>query len=121
MSQRPQSKALFDRACELMPGGVNSPVRAFRSVGGHPVFFDRGEGGEFVCADGRRYIDFCHSWGPLIHGHAHPDILKAVVNTVARGLTFGAPHKGEITLSEKVLAGFPGFQRVRFLAFGAPF
>src|SRR4051812_14603151 len=84
-----KSDELFERACELMPGGVNSPVRAFRSVGGTPVFFKSGEGAEFVDVDGNHYVDFCLSWGPLILGHAHPAVVEAVQQAATEGLTFG--------------------------------
>lgn len=112
------SEQLFRRASELMPGGVNSPVRAFRSVGGTPVFFKSGEGAEFIDADGNRYVDFCQSWGPLILGHAHPNVVKAVRTAAAEGLTFGAPTQREIRLAERVLEAFPEFERVRFVSSG---
>lgn len=113
-----KSAELFNRACELMPGGVNSPVRAFRSVGGTPVFFKCGEGGEFVDVDGNRYVDFCQSWGPLILGHAHPKIVEAVRTAAGEGLSFGAPHAREIHLAERVLSAFPEMERVRFVSSG---
>jgi glutamate-1-semialdehyde 2,1-aminomutase len=113
-----RSQDLFQRAQELLPGGVNSPVRAFRSVGGSPVFFQRGEGGEFVDVDGNRYVDFCLSWGPLVLGHAHPAVVEAVRQAAADGLTFGAPHVREIQLAERVLAAFPEHERVRFVSSG---
>lgn len=112
------SAELYRKAVELMPGGVNSPVRAFRSVGGTPVFFKFGKGAEFVDADGNRYVDFCHSWGPLILGHAHPRVVEAVNAAVAEGLTFGAPSAREVALAEAVLAAFPQMDRVRFVSSG---
>jgi glutamate-1-semialdehyde 2,1-aminomutase len=113
-----KSVELFHRACELMPGGVNSPVRAFRSVGGTPVFFKSGKGAEFVDVDGNHYVDFCLSWGPLILGHAPPAVVEAVAQSAAEGLSFGAPHAREVQLAELVLDAFPGFDRVRFVSSG---
>lgn len=113
-----KSAEQFQRALELLPGGVNSPVRAFRSVGGSPVFFKAGSGGEFVDLDGNRYVDFCLSWGPLILGHAHESVIEAVHQAVDDGLTFGAPHVREIQLAERVLAAFPEHERVRFVSSG---
>ena len=86
-----RNEELFARAQKTIPGGVNSPVRAFRSVGGAPRFFVRGEGAYFWDADGKRYIDYVGSWGPLILGHAEPDAVRAVQETAAKGLSFGAP------------------------------
>jgi glutamate-1-semialdehyde 2,1-aminomutase len=113
-----KSAEAFQRALELMPGGVNSPVRAFRSVGGTPVFFKSGEGAEFVDLDGNRYVDFCLSWGPLILGHAHPRVVEAVRAAAVDGLTYGAPHGREVQLAERVLAAFPEMERVRFVSSG---
>jgi glutamate-1-semialdehyde 2,1-aminomutase len=113
-----KSVELFQRACELMPGGVNSPVRAFRSVGGTPVFFKSGQGAEFVDVDGNHYLDFCQSWGPLILGHAHPRVVEAVQQAASEGLSFGAPNAREVQLAERVLSAFPGFDRVRFVSSG---
>ena len=117
-SAGPQSRALFARAQAVIPGGVNSPVRAFRAVGGTPLFLERGEGAHFVDADGRRYLDFVCSWGPLILGHAHPEVLQAVTAAAARGMTFGAPCAGEIDLAEAVVARYPGLEQVRFVSSG---
>lgn len=113
-----RSAELFQKAIETMPGGVNSPVRAFRSVGGTPVFFKSGKGAEFVDADGNRYVDFCLSWGPLILGHAHPRVVEAVTTAASEGLTFGAPSAREVLLAERVLAAFPEMERVRFVSSG---
>jgi len=113
-----KSTEFFQHACDLMPGGVNSPVRAFRSVGGTPVFFRAGEGAEFVDADGNRYVDFCMSWGPLILGHAHPAVVDAVRQAAGEGLSFGAPNAREIHLAERVLKAFPELERVRFVSSG---
>jgi glutamate-1-semialdehyde 2,1-aminomutase len=100
----PASQALFDRARAVVPGGVNSPVRAFRAVGGTPRFMVRGSGCWLEDADGRRYVDLVCSWGPLIFGHAHPAVLEAVAQAAARGTSFGAPTAGEVELAEEIVA-----------------
>ena len=115
---RTTSDTLFDRARQVMPGGVSSPVRAFRSVGGTPVFFESASGARFTDADGHEYVDFCLSWGPLILGHAHPAVLEAVAETAAKGLSFGACSHLEIELAERILAGFPSYDQVRFVSSG---
>jgi glutamate-1-semialdehyde 2,1-aminomutase len=86
-----RSAELYARAVRVLPGGVNSPVRAMRAIGRDPLFVDRGRGAELIDADGNRYVDWVCSWGPLIHGHAHPEILAAVAAAAERGTTFGAP------------------------------
>ena len=91
-----RSAELYRRALELMPGGVNSPVRAMRAIGREPIFIERGEGAEIVDVDGNRFVDYVCSWGPLIHGHAHPDVLAAVAAGGRRGTSFGAPTAGEV-------------------------
>lgn len=90
--QRVQSKDLFERSKVLFPGGVNSPVRAFGSVGGTPLFMEKGQGAYIWDADGNRFIDFCCSWGPLILGHAHPRVEERIIEAVRNGTTFGTPH-----------------------------
>ncbi len=112
------SKRLFEKAATLMPGGVNSPVRAFGSVGGHPIFFSRGTGALAVDADGNEYVDFCGSWGPLILGHSHPEVRFAANEALRDGLTFGACSAKEILLAESVLDAFPEYDRVRFVSSG---
>ena len=97
-----RSDELFARAQQSIPGGVNSPVRAFRQVGGTPVFFSRGSGAYVYDADGRRYIDYVQSWGPLVLGHAHPAVVEAVKHTAESGLSFGAPTELEIRMAERV-------------------
>src|SRR5579884_4314005 len=97
-----KSAALFARAKERIPGGVNSPVRAFRGVGGDPVFFKRGEGAYLVDADGNRYVDYVGSWGPLILGHSHPEVVEAVITATKNGTSFGAPHGAEVEMAELV-------------------
>ncbi len=93
-SPGPRSAALYERACRVIPGGVSSPVRAFRAVGGTPLFMQRGAGAQIFDADGRGYLDLVCSWGPLIAGHAHPAVVAAVSAALARGTTFGAPVRG---------------------------
>lgn len=115
---RERSAQLYRRACELMPAGVNSPVRAFGSVHGTPLYIARGEGSCLVDADGQRYLDCCGSWGPLILGHAHPAVLAAVESTARLGLTFGAPCEPEIALAELVTGTYPGCEMVRFVSSG---
>ena len=113
-----QNDTLFARAQAVIPGGVNSPVRAFQSVGGTPRFITRGEGPYFWDADGKRYIDYINSWGPLILGHAHPAVVKAVQEAAARGLSFGAPTEGEIEIAELVVKLVPSMEQVRFVSSG---
>ncbi|MDX2193886.1 MAG: glutamate-1-semialdehyde 2,1-aminomutase [Gemmatimonadales bacterium] len=112
------SEALFDRAQRVLPGGVNSPVRAFRSVGGTPRFIRRGEGAYLIDADGNRLVDLVCSWGPLILGHAHPAVLEAIARAAADGTTYGAPTEREIQLAERVIATFPAMEMVRFVSSG---
>ncbi|XVU25682.1 glutamate-1-semialdehyde 2,1-aminomutase [Actinoplanes sp. CA-054009] len=99
----PASQALFDRAQAIVPGGVNSPVRAFRAVGGTPRFMAHGSGAWLTDADGRRYVDLVCSWGPLIHGHAHPEVIAAIQAAAARGTSFGTPTAGEVDLAEEIV------------------
>jgi glutamate-1-semialdehyde 2,1-aminomutase len=112
------SERLFAAAQRVLPGGVNSPVRAFRSVGGVPRFIARGEGPALIDADGNRYVDLVLSWGPLILGHAHPEVLAAVVAAAERGTTYGAPTELEVRLAERVVATFPSLEMVRFVSSG---
>ncbi len=113
-----RSEALFARAKAVMPGGVSSPVRAFRSVGGTPRFIARAEGPYLWDADGNRYIDFVLSWGPMILGHAHPEVVDAVQRQVASGMSFGAPCALEAELAERIIALVPGIEMVRFVSSG---
>ncbi len=117
-SAHPRSSELYERACRVIPGGVNSPVRAFRAVGGNPLFISRGAGQFLTDADGREYLDFVGSWGPLILGHAHPAVLDAVSNAIRNGTTFGAPCAGEVELAERLVASYPGLEQVRFVSSG---
>lgn len=109
---------LFARAQKSTPGGVNSPVRAFRSVGGTPRFISRAEGPYFWDADGKRYIDYIGSWGPAIVGHAHPDVISAVQAAAANGLSFGAPTEGEILMAEEICKLVPSVEQVRLVSSG---
>lgn len=118
MVERPKSDELYERALRLIPGGVNSPVRAFAAVGGKPVFIDRGEKAELIDADGNRYIDFCGSWGPLILGHAHPEVLQAIGETAARGTSFGASSHLEVELAEFVIGKVKPLEKIRFVSSG---
>ncbi len=113
-----ESERLFAAAQRVLPGGVNSPVRAFRGVGGTPRFIASGEGAWLVDADGNRYLDLVLSWGPLILGHAHPEVLAAVVEAASRGTTYGAPTELEVRLAERVVAAFPSVEMVRFVSSG---
>jgi glutamate-1-semialdehyde 2,1-aminomutase len=113
------SARLFDEARRLLPGGVSSPVRAMRSVGrDHPLFLARGSGGLVWDADGNRYVDWVQSWGPLIAGHAHPDVVAAVVAAAGRGTSFGAPTEVELDLARTVCAAVPSLEQVRFVSSG---
>ena len=113
-----RSHDLFQSACQHIPGGVNSPVRAFKGVGGDPVFFTRGEGPWLYDADGKRYIDYVASWGPMIAGHAQPDVIRAVQETAASGLGFGAPTEIETRMAEKLCALVPSMEMVRMVSSG---
>ncbi len=118
VEQRDASEALFDRARRVIPGGVNSPVRSFRSVGGHPYFVARGEGAYVWDADGNRLLDFVQSYGASILGHAHPAVVAAVSEATRRGTTFGAPTEGEVLLAEAICARVPGCEQVRLVSSG---
>lgn len=116
--QRKQSEALFDEAKHYFPGGVNSPVRAFRSVGGTPLFIEKGDGCHLWDADGQRYIDFCCSWGPLILGHNHPGVREAIVDAVGSGTSFGAPTRKENELAKLILEHNRYIEMIRFVSSG---
>jgi glutamate-1-semialdehyde 2,1-aminomutase len=109
---------LYQEACKYIPGGVNSPVRAFRSVGGEPIFFKKAAGAHVTSADGRRFIDYVGSWGPMILGHAHPQVIKAVQEVAADGLSFGAPTELETELARRVIQLMPSIELVRFVSSG---
>ena len=110
---------LYERARRLIPGGVNSPVRAFGAVGGTPRFLSRGEGAYIVDEEGARYLDLMCSWGPLILGHCHPEVIEVIQNKAALGTTFGAPCRAEVELAEAVVAAYPGLEQVRFVSSGS--
>jgi len=113
-----RSHALFDEAQKLMPGGVNSPVRAFRGVGGEPVFIDHANGPYLYDVDKNRYLDYVQSWGPMILGHGHPAVLEAVTRAAMRGFSFGAPTEAESTLAQLVIESVPSIDMVRFVNSG---
>lgn len=113
-----RSESLFAEACSLFPGGVNSPVRAFRAVGGAPRFIARGEGAFLVDVDGNRYIDYVLSWGPLILGHAHPNVVAAIAEQAAHGTSFGAPTELESELARLITQAMPSVEMVRFVSSG---
>jgi glutamate-1-semialdehyde 2,1-aminomutase len=113
-----RSTELFGRAVQVLPGGVNSPVRAMRSIGRDPLFIERAEGAEITDVDGNRFIDYVCSWGPLIHGHAHPDIVAAVTAAAQEGTTFGAPTEREVLLAEAVAARVPSVDMLRMTSSG---
>jgi len=114
----PASEALFARATAVIPGGVNSPVRAFRAVGGTPRFMVSGQGAELTDADGRRYVDLVCSWGPMILGHAHPAVVAALQAAAARGTSYGTPTEGEVALAEEIVARVPPVEQVRLVNSG---
>jgi glutamate-1-semialdehyde 2,1-aminomutase len=115
---RERSQELFERAQALMPGGVSSPVRAFRAVGGDPLFVDRGEGAYLVDVDGNRYVDYVLSWGPLVLGHAHPRIVAALEEATRRGTSYGAPSPLELELATLIRDAMPALELVRFVSSG---
>ncbi len=114
----PTSTALFERAQKCIPGGVNSPVRACKSVGTSPLFIDRADGSRIWDADGREYIDYVGSWGPMILGHRHPDVIQAVRQTLERGTSFGAPTDLELELADLVIAAVPSVEKIRMVNSG---
>ncbi len=118
MAGSARSEKLFAAAQQLLPGGVSSPVRAFRAVGGTPRFIARGRGPYLEDVDGQQYVDLVLSWGPLILGHAHPAVVHAVLEAVQRGTTYGAPTEAELLLAERVVATFPSIEMLRFVSSG---
>jgi glutamate-1-semialdehyde 2,1-aminomutase len=113
-----RSSTLFQQAQHLIPGGVNSPVRAFKGVGGDPIFFKEGRGAWLLDVDDKKYIDYVGSWGPLILGHCHPAVIDAVSNMLHSGMTFGAPTEIEILLAEKVISLMPSIEKIRMVNSG---
>src|SRR5438309_11761686 len=114
----PRSQSLFERAKALIPGGVNSPVRACRSVGADPVFVAQGDGATITDADGNTYIDLIGSWGPLILGHAYPAILDAIAEAMSSGTTFGAPTEIAVEFAETIRGAYPSMEMVRAVSSG---
>ena len=115
---REKSKAAFARAKQVIPGGVNSPARAFGGVGGDPVFIDRAEGAYLYDLDGNRYVDYIGSWGPMILGHRHPKVVEALQNAIGRGTSFGAPTEAESRLAEMIVYAVPSIEKVRLVNSG---
>ncbi|MDP3709800.1 MAG: aminotransferase class III-fold pyridoxal phosphate-dependent enzyme, partial [Polaromonas sp.] len=113
-----RNTALFERAKQLIPGGVNSPVRAFKAVGGTPRFVQRAQGAYFWDADGQRYIDYIGSWGPMILGHGHPAVVEAVQKAVLEGFSYGAPTEREVELAEEIVKLVPSIEMVRLVSSG---
>lgn len=113
-----KNESLFDNACKVIPGGVNSPVRAFKSVGGTPIFIERAEGPFLYGADGKRYVDYVGSWGPMILGHADPDVVAAVQKAATQGLSYGAPTALETELAQRVCQAVPSMDKVRMVNSG---
>ena len=113
-----RSQQLFDQAKEFIPGAVNSPVRAFNGVGGTPVFIDKADGAYFTDVDGKDYVDYVGSWGPMVHGHNHPKIRQAVIEAAANGLSYGAPTEIELTMAKKVCSLIPSIEQVRMVSSG---
>lgn len=118
MRPGPKSRSLFAQATKVIPGGVNSPVRAFKRLGGNPPVIDHGKGAWLVDVDGRRYVDYICSWGPLLLGHAHPAVVKAVAQAAKKGLSFGAPTAGENEMAQLLCKAVPGMQQVRLVNSG---
>ena len=112
------SSELFSRAQHLIPGGVNSPVRAFKAVGGHPRFISRACGARIYDVEDVEYIDYVSSWGPMILGHAHPAVTDAIFSATARGTSYGAPTIAEIDMAESITAAFPSMEMVRMVSSG---
>jgi glutamate-1-semialdehyde 2,1-aminomutase len=113
-----RSSELYQRARKVLPGGVNSPVRAMRAIGRDPIFIASGQGASITDVDGNEYVDWVSSWGPLILGHAHPDVLKAIADAAARGTSFGAPTEGEVALAAEVVERIPSVEMLRMTSSG---
>jgi len=116
--ERPRSEEIFRRATEVLVGGVNSPVRAFRAVGGDPIVVDRAAGARLWDADGNEYIDYVCSWGALILGHAHPKVVEAIATQARRGTSYGMPTELEIELAARLRTALPSCEKVRFVSSG---
>ncbi len=118
MANQEKSRKLFEKAQKSISGGVNSPVRAFKAVGGSPIYIEKGEGAWIYDVDGNKYLDFCCSWGPLILGHAHPEVVEAVKETAEKGTSFGTVHENEIKIAEKIKELCPHVELLRFVSSG---
>src|SRR5438093_8990794 len=116
--KRTKSARLYERAVKVMVGGVSSPVRAFKAVGGTPLFIARGKGSTIWDVDGNSFTDYVLSWGPLIVGHSHPDVTKAVLGAVKNGTSFGAPTEAELRLADEICSSLPSVEMVRFVNSG---
>ncbi|MFB0525117.1 MAG: glutamate-1-semialdehyde 2,1-aminomutase, partial [Phycisphaerae bacterium] len=114
----PKSAEAFAKACDFLPGGVNSPVRAFGSVEATPLFIERASGSKIYCLDGNEYIDYVGSWGPMILGHAHPKVIEAIRSAAQKGTSFGAPTLAETALAEKIVTAFDSIEKVRLVSSG---
>ena len=112
------SHKAFNRAKQLIPGGVNSPARAFGAVGGEPIFFQSGQGAQLTDIDGHTYIDYIGSWGPMILGHRHPRVVAAIENALSRGTSYGAPTEAESGLAEQIIEAVPSIEKVRMVSSG---
>src|SRR5437899_5186342 len=115
---RVRSREAFERACRVIPGGVNSPARAFGGVGGQPIFIARGQGAHLYDLDGNTYLDYVGSWGPLILGHCHPRVVRAVEEALHKGASFGAPTEAETHLAELIVDAVPSIEMVRMVSSG---
>ena len=115
---RNKSESLYKEALQYLPGGVDSPVRAFRSVGGSPIFMEKGKGSRVTDVDGNEYIDYCMSWGPLILGHADDDVVAAVNETALSGTSVGTPHRYEVELARLVTGAYDSIEKIRFVNSG---
>ena len=113
-----RSRQLFKEAQNLIPGGVNSPVRAFKGVGGEPVFFKQGRGAYLIDVDDKSYIDYVGSWGPLILGHCHKSVIAAVTEVLHSGMSFGAPTELEVQLAQKIISLMPNIEKIRMVNSG---
>ena len=113
-----KSKELFDKSQELLPGGVSSPVRSFKSVESSPLFISKAKGAYIWDVDQNQYLDYVNSWGALIHGHAEKEIIEAIQNAASKGTSYGAPHEGEIELAQIINSDFPSVGKIRFVNSG---
>ena len=113
-----KSKKLFEKAKQFIPGGVNSPVRAFKSVGGTPIFFNKAQGAYLYDIDNNKYIDFVGSWGPMLLGHNHPNVIKELHSQLNKAISFGAPCELEVSIAEKICTLIPSIEKIRFVNSG---